>query len=126
VLRKRMPIPPVPHKVSIPAKKPLAFCIEQFITDFKDEQYLTLGMFVTVTVIMGFPLAFGRSSEVDGKQWDNKMEAFTRWIRDWIGATPLELKLDALRNPDLPPLPRNKVIYTDDGTMVPKKLEEDA
>jgi len=87
-LRKQMPIPPEP---SIRARKHSQYYFEltDLVTDYKQEQYTLIGMFVVVCCVMRFPVAFVMEEELDAfgaKEWEGgESGKFLRWIKtNWI------------------------------------------
>ena len=58
--------------------------LEDIIKEYKDTDYRTLGMFVTVSCMAGFPVGFRSKGSFDGKCDKDLLAPFIHWVKGWI------------------------------------------
>ncbi len=70
---------------------PVSVCrLSDLVTDYRSEQFETLGIFVVITTLIGFPVSFHDDNTMG--EWRDKSDErcgkVIRWMRSWIHTTP--------------------------------------
>ena len=95
-IRKKIPKPPPPIGVCPTvnlANRAYVFSLSDFVNEYNQEQYLHLGMFVTVCNIMNWPVAFYNEKPTPNlttTDWaGGESGRFLRWVREtWLQNEP--------------------------------------
>lgn len=85
-LRRRVRRVPKPTNViAIKGEKAVGiFEVGDFIQDYQHGDYITLGMFATVSALVGTPVCFTSKDNPVRKLEDKRKFAIIRWMRSWI------------------------------------------
>lgn len=89
-LRRRMPRVPTPGERG--DDKVIMFDVEQLVSHYRGDEYMTVGMFVVANCMMGFSMGF-RGSRIEHNFDEDVTGKWIRWMAHMIGETRIESEL---------------------------------
>lgn len=113
----------VPRARHLTASKPVKWSVSMIdirpiVTDYKDDQYTTIGMLAVLSAMLGFPLGFewkpdadkeglGAVFDCDEERYQTLMASHLHWMRNWFGKATLRDRQYLRKGQPIEPHPKD-------------------